>query len=300
MSNKTKYPVYIVSKGRWENPITAKCFIKYGLDFKVLVEPQEYEKYCLSLGKKYIQKLPFSNLGVGSYPARNEGWKSSIKNGHDRHWMFDDNIRCFRRLQNGKRIICNPIKAINVLEEFSDRYENIGITAFDYTMFVLNDNKKPYAKNVHAYSAMLIRNKMEFRWRMKYNEDVDLCLQVLNTKKLCTVLFKAFMVDKTSTTAKMKGGNQTDLYKGNAYEKKILKARSLEEVWPNYAKTVIKFNRPHHHVSWKKHFKQRLIRRSDIDWDKIAGKTEKDYGFELKQQQKIKSKNLKKWFNDNK
>ena len=27
------YPVYIVSKGRWENPITAKCFLQDGVDF---------------------------------------------------------------------------------------------------------------------------------------------------------------------------------------------------------------------------------------------------------------------------
>ena len=33
----TKYPVYIVSKGRWENPLTANMFIKDGIDFKILV-----------------------------------------------------------------------------------------------------------------------------------------------------------------------------------------------------------------------------------------------------------------------
>ena len=297
---KTKYPVYIVSKGRWENPMTANCFLKYGLDFKILVEPQEYDHYCASVGEEYVQALPFSNLGVGSYPARNEAWKDAIDQGYERHWVFDDNIRAFRRLHKGMRIICNPIKAIQVVEEFTDRYENIGISAFNYTMFVMDTTKKPFVKNVHAYSAMLIQNNMPFRWRMKYNEDVDLCLQVLDTKKLCTVLFNAFMVHKTSTTEKMKGGNQTELYKGNAYEKKILKARSLEEVWPQYASTVIKFNRPHHHVNWNKHFKQPLIRKGDLDWESIKNKSEKDFGFELKQQKKIKSKNLKKWFEDNK
>lgn len=59
------------------------------------------------------------------------------------------------------------------------------------------------------------------------------------------------MINKVSTQAKMKGGNQTELYKGNAKEKKILKAKMLETVWPQYVKTVIRFNRPHHFVDWK-------------------------------------------------
>jgi hypothetical protein len=85
-----KYPIYIVSKGRYENPLTAKFFKKDNVSFKIVVEPQEYEKYCQSVGKEYVLKLPFANLGVGSYPARNFCWEHSIKNGHDRHWVFDD------------------------------------------------------------------------------------------------------------------------------------------------------------------------------------------------------------------
>ena len=62
---------------------------------------------------------------------------------------------------------------------------------------------------------------------------------------------KYYLANKVSTADKQKGGNQTELYKGNAKEKKILKAKMLEAVWPQYAKTVIRFNRPHHFVDWK-------------------------------------------------
>jgi len=44
-----------------------------------MVEPQEYDNYCSTIPKKYIHKLPFSNLGVGSYPARNYAWEHSNK-----------------------------------------------------------------------------------------------------------------------------------------------------------------------------------------------------------------------------
>jgi len=106
------------------------------------------------------------------------------------------------------------------------------------------------------------------------------------------------MVDKVSTTAKMKGGNQAELYQNNSFDKKILKAKSLEEVWPKYVKTVIRFNRPHHFVDWKKHFKHGLVRDPNLDWDKIKGVNE--FGMELEKIKEIKSGELKEIYNKKK
>lgn len=289
-----RYPVYIVSKGRWENPLTAKFFIEDGVDFKIAVEPQEYDNYCQALGSKYVLKLPFSNLGLGSYPARNYCWEDSIKNGFDRHWLFDDNIRHVKRLHKGKRIRCNSKIALQSIEDFTDRYENLYISGMDYQYFVVNHYHKPFTQNVHAYSAMLIKSNMPYRWRLKYNEDVDLCLQVLNDG-YCTALFKAFNVDKVSTTAGMKGGNQTELYNNNDNQKFWIKTKMLADLWPEYVEIKYKFKRPHHHVNWRKHFKQNLIRRADIDWDSIS---KKKYDIKLKQVAPIKSKTLSKFYED--
>ena len=291
----TKYPVYILSKGRWENPMTAKCFMEHNLAFNIVVEPQEEKEYRDVLGDRVLI-LPFSNLGMGGTPARNWIWEHAKENGAKRHWIFDDNIKKFRRLYKGKRIECNPEQSINAIEEFVDRYENIGIAAFNYTTFCMNEMQHPFFYNVHAYSAMLIDSYLPHRWRLKYNEDVDLCLQVLDSG-LCTVLFNAFLVDKTSTAAKMKGGNQTDLYKGNSFDKKLLKAKSLEEMWPQYVRTVVKFGRPHHDVKWKKFFKHPLIRRKDIAWDNLKPK---EFGMKLKKVGVIQNKQLDKFYKDNK
>lgn len=288
----TKYPVYIVSKGRYENPITAKCFIEDKVDFYIVVEPQEYELYKKSIPEKYILQTPFSNLGLGSYPARNFAWDHALANGHERYWCFDDNIYRMRQLVKGKKIPINAKKAICYLEEFTDRYTNIGITAFAYTsMVVANQISKAFYLNCHAYSAMLIKTDMAWKWRMKYNEDVDLCLQVLHNK-LCVVQINVLMVDKVSTVTKMKGGNQTDLYQGNSHDKKILKARSLEEIWPQYAETIIRFNRPHHYVNWAKHFKHPLRRRTDIDWSDIRSKNVET---DISIVKDVKSDKLKNW-----
>jgi len=292
----TKYPIYIISKGRWEIPMTANCFMKHNIKFHIVVESHEYDNYCKVLGKKYVLKLPFKNLGQGGTPARNWIWQHSKEQGAERHWIFDDNIRLFRRLYKGKRIECNPEMTINAIEDFTDRYSNVAISGYNYTTFCMNEMSQPFYYNVHVYSALLIDNSIPYRWRLKYNEDVDLCLQVLDNG-LCTLLFNAFLIDKTSTNAKMKGGNQTDLYKGNAVKKMQLKAKSLEEVWPQYVETKIRFGRPHHYVEWKKYFKHPLVRRKDVEWEKM--KTN-EFGMKLQRRDKIKNKKLQQFYNENK
>lgn len=262
VSNNIKYPIYIVSKGRWENPITAKYFLKENIPFKIAVEPQEFDKYCKTIPKKNILKLPFSNLGLGSYPARNFCWEHSIKNKHKKHWVFDDNIYRIGKSIKGirRKNSVSAITAISNAEKFFELYKKIAIAGFNYNYFVGKWTKTPFFYNTHVYSGMLITNSIPYRWRLKYNEDVDLCLQALHDG-WNTILLNVYYIQKVSTTAKMKGGNQTELYKGNAPEKKLLKAKSLESVWPQYAETKVRYGRIHHVVNWKKHFKQPLIKK---------------------------------------
>ena len=112
----SRYPVYILSKGRYKNPMTVTYFKKDNVDFKIVVEPQEYEEYCNSCGKENVLMLPFSNLGLGGTPARNWIFEHSISLGYKRHWIFDDNIRYCRVLEKGKRIPINYNKGIEIIE----------------------------------------------------------------------------------------------------------------------------------------------------------------------------------------
>jgi len=250
MDCRPQYPIYIISKGRFEKPLTANIFLQNNLHFYIAVEPQEYNDYVKSIGAKYVLKLPFSNLGLGSYPARNFCWEHSKKNGYKYHWLFDDNIIHWLKWIDGKRKRIKNIKcALTYVEKFTTS-KNIDIGGFEEYNFVREIPKKPFKINCHVYSAMLIKNKLPFRWRLKYNEDVDLCLQVLhNGGSTCSCIY--YIADKVSTVKKMKGGNQDELYKNNDPKKKLLKAKMLESVWPQYAKTVIRFNRIHHFVDWK-------------------------------------------------
>ena len=94
MSKKTKYPIYIISKGRWEKPYTASSLDLMNTDYKIVVEPKEYDKYAEKIHKDKILVAPenFSELNQGSIPVRNWLWQRSIENGDKRHWILDDNI----------------------------------------------------------------------------------------------------------------------------------------------------------------------------------------------------------------
>lgn len=245
-----RYPVYIISKGRFEKTLTCDIFEKARVRYLIAVEPQEYDLYVNKLGSKNVLKLPFSNLGLGSYPARNYCWEHSKERGYKYHWIFDDNVIEIRKWINQKRqIIKEYNEALTYVESFAIK-NNIDISGFEEYNFCIKPPKKPFKINCHVYSAMLIKNDIPFRWRLKYNEDVDLCLQVLhNGGKTASCVY--YMANKVSTVVKMKGGNQDELYKGNDPKKKLLKAKMLEAQWPQYAKTVIRFNRIHHFVDWK-------------------------------------------------
>jgi hypothetical protein len=99
-----RYPVYVISKGRWESRLTARALDAINVPYKIVIEPQEFLQYSQVIDPEKILQLPFSNLGQGSIPARNWVWEHSISIGAERHWILDDNIGAFSRLHNNQKI----------------------------------------------------------------------------------------------------------------------------------------------------------------------------------------------------
>ena len=262
-----EYPVYIISKGRHESRLTSKSLEEIGVPYKIVIEPQEYDLYSAVIAPEKILVLPFSNLGQGSIPARNWVWEHSIALGAKRHWILDDNISGFFRLnRNLKTPIANG-KIFYSAERFVDRYENIGIAGFNYFMFASRKTKlPPLYLNTRIYSCILIRNDIPHRWRGRYNEDTDLSLRVLLDGQ-STVLFNAFLCGK-APTMQMKGGNTDELYKDDG---RLQMARSLVEQHPTLVKIIWKWGRWQHHVDYSGFQKNKLIRlpgteiRNDIN-----------------------------------
>jgi hypothetical protein len=298
---KPRYPVYIVSKGRYgKNALTANFMVNDQVDFKLVVEPQEADEYAKSFGHQRLLVLPFSNLGLGSIPARNWIWEHSISIGAQRHWIFDDNIRRTMRRDKAQRLPCNANIALAAIEDFVDRYTNIAIAGMNYKMFCPDNRKKPpFVLNCHVYSNLLIKNDIitahnqsPIRWRGRYNEDTDLCLQVLSNN-YCTVQLNAFLIDKVATMT-TKGGNTDELYQGDG---RLRMARSLERDWPGITETKRRFQRPQHVIknAWK-HFDTPLIRKPDAQIPTQPN----NYGMILKQvKPEVKSSLIRSLLNQN-
>jgi hypothetical protein len=255
-----EYPIYVISKGRANNCLTARELKAMNVPFKLVIEPQEFEDY------KHITEnilvLPFSNLGQGSIPARNFVWEHSIGEGYKRHWILDDNIEGFHRLNRNEKPKVTSGTIFKCAEGFTDRYSNIGISGFNYYSFCKTTDKvPPYYLNTRVYSCILIKNDLPYRWRGRYNEDTDLSLRVLKDG-YCTILFNAFLAGKV-TTMRMKGGNTDEVY-GDTDNRRLF-AESLKEQHPDVVKVVWKFNRWHHQVNYAPFKKNKLIKENNIE-----------------------------------
>ena len=241
-----RYPIYVPSKGRSDVCRTAQFLDQDGVPFSLVVEPQELDAYVAAFPAARILELPFRDRGLVA--ARNWIKAHSMEGGHERHWQIDDNIRGMWRRHKGLRIRCASGVALACVEDFVDRYENVAIAGRNYYMFAPDhQNVPPFYTNVHVYSCTLILNEIPYAWRTPYNDDTDMCLQVL-AGGWCTVLVNAFLAWKMITMT-VKGGNTADLYQGDG---RLKMARALERLWPGVVRVTRRFKRPQHLINWRK------------------------------------------------
>ena len=118
MTNSPQFPLYIPSKTRYDSNFTAKYLDYMKVPYKLVVEEQEYYLYLSALGDRkkllvldnsYKEKYDYcddyaTDKPTGSGPARNFIWEHSISEGHKYHWIMDDNIRSFRRLNKNEKV----------------------------------------------------------------------------------------------------------------------------------------------------------------------------------------------------
>ena len=260
-----RYPVYIISKGRWESRRTANTLIRMQVPFRIVVEPQEFEQYAAVIDADRILTLPFSNLGQGSIPARNWVWEHSIAEGHARHWILDDNINKFYRFNRNLQRPMGSGAAFCAMEDFVDRYTNVPMSGPNYHGFVdRRCVKPPFTPNTRIYSCTLLDNDSEFRWRGRYNEDTDLSLRFLKSGH-CTILFNAFLADKKMTMT-LKGGNTDELYRQDqTFDGRLAMAQALQLQHPDVVTVTRKWNRWQHHVDYRPFRGNALIRRPEVE-----------------------------------
>ena len=270
---KPRFPVYIISKGRWLRRPTANTFEELDIPYKIVVEKSEYENYCKYIDKEKVLILPQKYLDeydtfwprakdnkTGPGPARNFCWEHSIKNGYDWHWVFDDNIESIERFNNNMKIKCKTSTPLYICEDFVLRYDNIVQAGMGYSIFCpATDFRPPLRFNTRIYSNQLIKNNIPYRWRGRYNEDTDLSLRILKDG-LCTVEFNVFLIGKRATQS-MSGGNTDEFYEK---EGTLNKSQMLVDMHPEITKLVERWGRWHHWVNYKKFKFNKVIRKKDI------------------------------------
>lgn len=274
---KNKYPIYIISKGRWGSRLTSKALEEMKQPYRIVVEPKEYNLYAEHISEEKIICLPdnFSELGQGGIPARNFVWEHSINEGHERHWILDDNIEQFNRLNRNLQVKVLTGSIFRAAEDFVDRYENVALAGFQYDYFAKAKTILPaFYLNTRIYSCILIKNDLPYRWRGRYNEDTDLSLRALKDGWV-TVLFYAFIQQKAQTMT-MKGGNTDTIY--NQGDDRLEFAESLVKQHPDVARVTWRFNRWHHQVNYKPFKKNKLIRKRNIEIKEQVN----EYGMYLK------------------
>lgn len=241
------HPVYVISKGRWKRRQTVKSLEYIQVPYRIVIEPQEYEEYAKVVDPKNILVLPFSNLGQGSIPARNWVWEHSMSEGHEKHWIMDDNLEGFWRYNRNHKTKVSSGTCLKIAEDFVDRYENVAISGLNYTHFCpASENRPPIRFNTRIYSCLLIRNDIPYRWRGRYNEDTDLSLRVLKDG-WCTILFNAFLIGKRCTMVQS-GGNTDELYAGDG---RLQMAESLRDQHPDVTRVIKRYGRWQHLVDYK-------------------------------------------------
>ena len=237
-----EYPIYIISKGRWESRLTSKALERMKVPYHIVIEPQEFEQYAQVIDRRKILTLPFCNLG------------------EKRHWILDDNIRDFYRLHKNKKWRVKSGTIFKAAEDFVERYENIALAGFQYAMFAQwFQSFNPFILNTRIYSCILIKNNISYRWRGRYNEDTDLSLRILKDG-WCTILFMAFLASKQNTMT-MKGGNTDELYQGDG---RLKMAQSLQRQHPELVKIVWKWGRWQHQVDYRPFKGNKLIKKEGV------------------------------------
>lgn len=261
-----RFPLYIPSKSRADSRLTVRALQEQGVDFRVIVEEQQWDQYAavipernlLILDPEFQRKYDtLDDLGdtksKGPGPARNFAWEHAISEGHAWHWVMDDNIKGFYRFNRNLKTPCTSPAFWRAQEDFVLRYENVAMAGPNYFMFQSRKCRAPaFVLNTRIYSCNLIRNDLPHRWRGRYNEDTILSIDMMKDD-WCTVQFNAFLQYKM-TTQTIKGGNHEAFYEE---EGTLPKSEMLCRVHPDISKISWRFKRWHHHVNYDV-FKQRL------------------------------------------
>jgi len=181
-------PIFVPSKGR-PNASTIRLLKESSLQFTVVVEPQDAERYAdaptavleeNNKGIAYVRSWIKQNAGKGWY------------------WMLDDDITSFYKTANGKSIRVDAATALLGSQKYFMGDESVAQASLEYQQFAWS-SKKPVKYNGYCDVAVCIHAGRTrfcgYREEVALKEDRDFTLQVLScgyrTARVCAFSFAA-------------------------------------------------------------------------------------------------------------
>lgn len=191
----TVWPIIIPSKGRPDQPLFRKLEVE-GLDFTILIEPQDVGKYTEHIAPARLMALDHNDMGL----AYSRNWTLEIarERGYRWFWVLDDDITGFYRTI-GNRCVGDTAKAILYeAQALIQSMPNVGQAALEYQQFAWSA-KRQFAVNSYCDVAVAINtvktHGLQYDTTVNLKEDRDFTLQVLNagfdTVRCCRLSFGA-------------------------------------------------------------------------------------------------------------
>ncbi len=216
-----KYPICIISKDRADICTTHKLLDYDGITYFYFVEPQDYNKYVERFGKDKVINIGENDKGV--YYVRNFCIEWSKKQGYEKHWQTDDDLKqlLFRPMNKIKGLrsrekINNPLKMLNTIENIADRCVNYGGGCIGHDGFAFA-KKRDIDVNKMIYCFQLINNSIKARYQPNTSEDIDFSIRLLR-ENYVTLLFNKYSFT-TPKSGSIKGGCNSADYKDNGRKK---------------------------------------------------------------------------------
>lgn len=224
ITKNNKYTIYIPSKGRARTNKATRTLS--GLNYKLVVEPQDYDEYCLIHSSEHVIQLDKNNQGLAY--ARNFIKNYSRSIGEEKHWQVDDDIEGFKVRKKGaeRNEKVTAITCLSIVEHCTDMFSNVAVSGINSDIFAFS-RSRAVQKNKLTCQCVLVDNKMKGDWAYGGVEDWHYTLSVLENG-YCTLAFDHLMT-YSPPPGKNPGGNT-----GTHYSDNVLKPM-LEEfikLWP--------------------------------------------------------------------
>lgn len=184
-----KYTIYIPSKGRATTNKSTMTLI--GLNYKLVVEPQDYETYCKVYPKDVIIQMDKNDQGLAY--VRNFIKEYSRGIGETKHWQIDDDIEGFkiRKHNINKNEKVSSLVCLSIAEMTSDMFSNVAITGINPDVFAFARTVS-IQKNKLTCQCVLVDNNIDASWEYDGAEDWHYTLSVLE-RGYCTLAFHHLM-----------------------------------------------------------------------------------------------------------